>query len=188
MAKSILNITTYAKQQKTNISTRKFMLQKSDYLKEEIEKIIQEVMKEHNSVNSRQTTVNRQQTTVHIEEKDEWKFRLSLPYYPGIEVSKRRLEKVKIKLQFSYPNKLSTILPLYHRKRSKSVIYKILCECKVQYVGETKIGLEQRMCQHYQLIEKDSDETKSEMVQHHKEKRWQCLFDPSNAVILDVEK
>ena len=43
------------------------------------------------------------------------------------------------------------------------------------------------MCQHYQLIEKDSDETKSEMVQHHKEKRWQCLFDPSNAIILDVE-
>ena len=172
MAKRILNITTCAKQQKTDISTLKFMLQKSDCPKNEIEKIIQEVMREHNTVNSRQTIVNRQQTTTQIKEKDEWKFRLSLPYYPGIEILKRRLEKLKIKLHFSYPNKLSSFLPSYHHKQSRSVIYKISCECKAQYIGETKISLEQRMCQHYQLIEKDSDETKSEMVQHHKEKRW----------------
>lgn len=51
-----------------------------------------------------------------------------------------------------------------------------------------KVGLEKRMKQHEKLIEKDTKEVHSEMVQHYHEKKWQCMFDPSKAKLIDVER
>jgi len=70
---------------------------------------------------------------------------LSLPYVPGMEVLKRKLEKnLKIKLYFSYPHKLQS-----HFNRSlkipsngKSIIYQIPCSCKQTYVDHTKVSID----------------------------------------------
>jgi hypothetical protein len=43
------------------------------------------------------------------------------------------------------------------------------------------------MKQHERTIEKDENPSKSEMVQHHQEKRYQCMFDPAKAFVISNE-
>ncbi|CAF2960407.1 unnamed protein product [Rotaria sp. Silwood2] len=71
---------------------------------------------------------------------------------------------------------------------SRSVVYRVQCDCNSpkKYNGETKVGIKKRMCQHYQLINKL--DTKSEMVQHIEETRYQCLFSTEQAFMLEQEK
>lgn len=114
-------------------------------------------------------------------------FSMSLPYIPGIEVLKRKLAKLKINLYCSYPRKITSLLPSNIKTQSKSVVYKIPCDCGASYVGETKIGSDKRMNQHRKLIEKDDKEAHSEIVQHQHSTRWQRMFDTSKGVIIDNE-
>ncbi|CAF0782646.1 unnamed protein product [Didymodactylos carnosus] len=73
------------------------------------------------------------------------------------------------------------------KPQSKSNIYQIPCECGATNVGETKVGFHQRMIQHEKLIEQDDDNSKSEMVQHHHQKGWQCMLDTEKAFIIEDE-
>ena len=114
-------------------------------------------------------------------------FSMSLPYVPGIEVLKRKLAKFKINLYFSYPRKSTSLLPSNIKTQSKSVVYKILRDCGASYVGEKKIGFDNRMNQYQKLIEKNEKEAHSEIVLHHHSQRWQCMFDTSKAVVIDNE-
>ncbi|CAF0855192.1 unnamed protein product [Didymodactylos carnosus] len=157
------------------------MLAKSNFPSKQVEEFIRESVREQPNTSTQATS------STLPKPKEETKFSMALPYYPGIEVLKRRLERLKIKLYFSYGKKLSSFLPSNKKMTSRSVIYEIPCECGASYVGEAKVGLQNRMKQHASLIEKDSLETHSEIVQHHHQKNWQCLFEPEKAMILDVE-
>jgi hypothetical protein len=54
-------------------------------------------------------------------------------------------------------------------------------------VGETKVGLENRMKQHNRIIGEDNKESASEMVKRHHSINWQCMFDPDKAFVVDNE-
>ena len=183
MAVRIISTTKDSTLQQQALSKLKVMLSKSSYPSRLVEKQIQEALRQQNNHNNSQN----QQSTPTSTTQDDLKFSLALPYYPGIEALKRRLERFKIKLYFSYGRKLAALLPSNINPPSRSIIYEMRCECGESYVGETKVGLKQRMSQHQTLIEKDCTEAHSEIVQHHYDKRWQCMFDPSNAIILDIE-
>ena len=122
---------------------------------------------------------------------NQYQYSLSLPYVHvhGLEVLKRKLEKnLSIKLYFSYPQKLQSQFNKTLRTPSKSIIYQIPCSCKQTYVGQTKVGLHNRMKQHAKTINDYSDNSKSEMVKHFQMNKFQCLFDTNNAFIIDEEK
>ncbi|CAF4232919.1 unnamed protein product, partial [Rotaria magnacalcarata] len=103
---------------------------------------------------------------------DEFICSLTLPYVPGIEVLKRRLEKkLKIKLLFSYPYKLQSQFNQSLKVPSKSVIYQIPCSCKETYVGQTKLDIDNRMKQHSKAINDNENNSNSEMVKHFQEKK-----------------
>ena len=178
MTRRIVDTTKDSDEQQQDLKKLKEILLKSNYPNKEVEKIIQETLREH-SDNSAPNPKSQKE--------DQTKYTLTLPYYPDIEVLKHRLEIFKIKLYFSYGKKLSSLLPSNKKMESKSVIYKIQCSCGDNYVGETKVGFPNRMKQHESLIERDSEDTHSEIIQHHHAKKWQCLFDPTKAIILDNE-
>ena len=183
MAVRMISTTKDSTLQQQALSKLKVMLFKSNYPKRLVEMQIQEALRQKNNSNNSQ----HKQSTTNSSKDDELKFSLALPYQPGIEALKRRLERFQIKLYFSYGRRLATSLPSNINPPSRSIIYEIRCECGETYVGETKVGLQQRMKQHQALIEKDSEEAHSEIVQHHHDKLWQCMFDSSNAIILDIE-
>ena len=65
---------------------------------------------------------------------------LCLLYVLCFEILRRKLSKLHVKLNYSYPKALKSILNSNEQK-SKSLIYQILFECGKIYNGETKIGL-----------------------------------------------
>jgi predicted GIY-YIG superfamily endonuclease len=73
------------------------------------------------------------------------------------------------------------------KTQSNSVIYQIPCECGKTYVGQTKVGINNRMKQHYKTITDDKDRN-LEMIKHHQDMRYQCLFDIDKAFIIEEEK
>jgi hypothetical protein len=176
MTKRIIQTTKDANEQQEDLIKLKNMLINSNYPIKEIEKLMKEACQTSNENDSPKTNNN------------EFKFSISLPYVPGIEVLKRRLEKLKIKLYFSYPNKLQSYFNRSMKIQSKSVVYQIQCDCDPPkiYNGETKVGIKNRMQQHFQLINKLDN--KSEMVQHIEENRYQCLFNTEQAFIVEQEK
>jgi uncharacterized FlaG/YvyC family protein len=181
MATKIINITKNKKQQQEDLNKLKDMLVKSKYPKYLIENSIQTCLKQ-NPINTTATPTTTQPTKT---KENNTEFSLSLPYVKGMEVLKRKLEKLKIKLYFSYPKKLNSLITSTIKPQSKSVVYQIECECGSIYNGETKVGLETRSKQHIQTIKKDDKDTSSEMVQHHHQKRRQCLFNPQSSFIID---
>ena len=181
MAGRVISTTKDSILQQQALSKLKTMLCKSNYPVRMIDKLIQDALRQHN--NSSQS----QPSNTSSQKENEVKFSLSLPYYPGIEALKRRLERFQIKLYFSYGRRLSASLPSNINPPSRSVVYELQCTCGESYVGETKVGLKQRMSQHKALIEKASTEAHSEIVQHHYEKLGKCMFDPSKAIIIDNE-
>lgn len=103
--------------------------------------------------------------------KEENKYILTLPYVNGIVVLKRKLEKYQVKVYFSYPQKLQSSCTSSMKSISRSNIYQIQYTCGAVYNGETKLGLSTRMKQHQRIIEKDSKDSKPEIVQYHQAKR-----------------
>jgi hypothetical protein len=175
MTTRIIQTTRDPVEQQEDINKLKIMLINSNYPEKEIEHLIRET---YQSINTNKTKVNN----------DDTKYTICLPYVPGIEVLKRRLEKLKIKLYFSYPNKLQTYLNHTMKTPSKSIVYQVQCDCNPPkiYNGETKVGLKKRMGEHFQLINKL--DSKSEMVQHIEQNRFQCLFNTDHAIIVEQEK
>ncbi|CAF1126020.1 unnamed protein product [Adineta steineri] len=176
MTTRILHTTKETEEQKDDLEKLKIMLLNSNYPPNEIEHLIKQTCQEFN--NPKEKT----------KKKNDMKYILCLPYVRGIEVLKRKLEKLKIQLYFSYPNKLQSSFNQSLKTQSKSIIYQIQCNCNTPsiYNGETKKGLETRTKQHSSMI--NNDDKKSEMVQHHRNNNYQCLFNTKNAFIIDQEK
>jgi hypothetical protein len=188
MTKRILETTQDDNDQKEDLNKLKNMLLKSNYPLKEIEKLIKQACEEFNS-NKNIDNDNYTTTSNLNNDKEEMKYSLSLPYVPGMEVLKRKLEKnLKIKLYFSYPYKLQSHFNRSLKIPSKSVIYQIPCSCKQTYVGQTKVGIDNRMKQHSKTLNDNTDDSKSEMVKHFQEKKFQCIFDTDDAFIIDEEK
>ncbi|CAF3946895.1 unnamed protein product [Rotaria sp. Silwood1] len=178
MTTRILQTTKEAKEQKEDLLKLKTMLLNSNYPPSEIEKLIKQACQESNANSTNHNTKNKDKKTENLE------YSLSLPYVPGLEVLKRRLEsKLHIKLYFSYPNKLQSHFNRSIKIPSNSIIYQIPCECGKTYIGQTKVGIENRMKQHYKNINDDNDR-KLEMIKHHQDMKYRCLFDIDKAFII----
>jgi hypothetical protein len=190
MTTRILETTQNDKDQKEDLNKLKNMLSNSSYPSKEIEKLIKQACQEFKSTkNNNNNNDNDNNTSSLNNDNEETKYSLSLPYVPGMEVLKRKLEKkLKIKLYFSYPNKLQSHFNRSLKIPSKSIIYQIPCSCKQTYVGQTKVGLDNRMKQHAKTINDNADDSNSEMVKHFQENKFQCLFDTNDAFIIDEEK
>ncbi|CAF5130122.1 unnamed protein product, partial [Rotaria sp. Silwood1] len=95
MATRIIQTTGDAEEQKEDLFKLKKMLLNSNYPLHEIEKLIKQACENINSTSIKSNTTNQNIN-----------YSLCLPYVPGLEVLKRKLEKkLKIKLYFAYPNK-----------------------------------------------------------------------------------
>ncbi|CAF1371595.1 unnamed protein product, partial [Rotaria sp. Silwood1] len=183
MTTRILETTQNNKNQKEDLNTLKNILLNSNYPLKETEKLMKHGCEEYKCNNNNNDMSNQNNSN------EEMKYSLSLPYVPGMEVLKRKLEKqLKIKLYFSYPYKLQSQFNRTLKIPSKSIIYQIPCSCKQTYVGQTKVGLDKRMKQHSKIINNNTDDSNSEMVKHFQEKKFQCLFDTNDAFIIDEEK
>ncbi|CAF2990126.1 unnamed protein product [Rotaria sp. Silwood2] len=180
MTERIITTTKDSHQQINDLKALKRMFENSQYPKDEIEKQIQETIRKLSN-NDNSQSINNQK------KKDEYEISMSLPYTPGIEVLKRKLDKLKIKLYFSYPQKLSSLVPSNINRKSKAIVYKIPCECGAEYIGETKRGLDERMQEHIRNIKENDDQSKSEMVQHHRQQNGICKFNPKIATVIDYE-
>ena len=176
MATRIIETSKDPREQHEDLNKLRRMLLNSNYPAHEVNQRIADTM---GAVSGK--------TTETENKKSEFKYTISLPYVDGIGVLKRKLENLKIKVFFSYPNKIQSACSSSMKPQSKSHIYQIPCDCGAVYNGETKVGFHQRMAQHKKIIEKDEDNPRSEMVQPHHEKRYQCLFDPEKAFIIDSE-
>lgn len=119
--------------------------------------------------------------------KPEMQYSVCLPYVPGIEVLKRKLNKYNIQTYFSYKNKLQTLCTNIIKPQSNSNVYQIDCDCGAVYNGETKVGIKNRMSQHEQKIKSDDEKSDSEMVRHFHAMRFQCMFDTRKSFIIDNE-
>ena len=172
MAKRIIETSKDPVEQKEDLNKLRKMLENSEYPSHEVNRLIEDAMR------------GRQKT---MEKKEEMKYTVSLPYTDGIGVLKRKLETLKIKVYFTYPNKIMSPCSTPMRARPKAVIYQLPCECGAIYNGETKIGIDRRIAQHQKIIDKDEKDSKSEMVQHHYSKGHMCMFNSEKAFIIDKE-
>ncbi|CAF1178933.1 unnamed protein product [Rotaria magnacalcarata] len=96
--------------QQEDLNKLRNMLLKSNYLLKEIEELIKQTCQELNQIKTKSNEENND-TVGQIKDKnnDDFICRLTLPYVPGMEALKKRLErKLKIKLFFSYPYKLQS--------------------------------------------------------------------------------
>ncbi|CAF3780612.1 unnamed protein product [Rotaria sp. Silwood1] len=182
MASRIIQTTRNTTEQQEDLQQLTTMLINSNYPEKEIRKLIQESLKTANSTST--TTTDTDQTPTDMQSK----YTITIPYVPGAEVLKRRLEKLQIKVFFSYPNKIKSYFNSNINNETKSIIYRIQCDCNQIYVGETKVGLKARMEQHEKLILEDEHNSNSEIVQHFHKQNYQCLFDTSNAHVIDRDK
>jgi hypothetical protein len=182
MATRIIQTTEDAQEQKEDLSKLKTMLLNSNYPPKEIEKLIKQTCENINSNSNINNAKNQN------DNKQNTDYSLCLPYVPGLKVLKRKLEKkLKIKLYFSYPNKLQSYFNRSMKTPSNSIIYQIPCECGKTYVGQTKVGINNRMKQHYKSIVDDKNKN-LEMIKHHQDMKYQCLFDVDKAFIIEEEK
>ncbi|CAF0943668.1 unnamed protein product [Didymodactylos carnosus] len=135
MTTRILQATKDGSEQKEDLEILKQMLLNSKYPVKQVEKLVQEACQSGNGNSN------------SLKKTDDFKFSLSLPYVPGIEVLKRRLEKLKVKLYFSYPSKLQSHFNRNLKTPSRAVIYQIQCDCNPSriYSGETKVDFEKRV-------------------------------------------
>ncbi|CAF1156358.1 unnamed protein product [Didymodactylos carnosus] len=185
----ILETTQDDHHQKENLNKLKSMLLNSNYPLKDIEKLIRQACEECKSNRNDNNDNNNNNISSQNIENEEMKCSLSLPYGPGMEVLKRRLEKkLKIKLYFSYPYKLQSQLNRSLQTPLKSVVYQISCSSKQTYVGQTKVGIDNRMKQHSKTINDNKNDSNSEIVKHFQEKKFQCLFDTNDAFVIDEEK
>ena len=99
---------------------------------------------------------------------------ISVPYVPNLSEKIRRIaRKYNIKTAFKTQNTLrqhlSKTKPRNGEQESKNCIYSIPCECKRQYIGETKRPLKIRLNEHKTNINK-GDTVNSKLAKHAWEK------------------
>jgi hypothetical protein len=103
MTTRIIQTTEDSEEQKEDLLQLKKMLLKSNYPPGEIEKLIKQTCESINPKSDVNKTKDQNNTNQNTN------YSLCLPYVPGFEVLKRKLEKkLNIKLYFSYPNKLQS--------------------------------------------------------------------------------
>ena len=159
MATKIIKTTKNPINQQKDLNKLREILIKSEYRLEIINKNIMNVIK---------TTINQLNKDIETKKKDSMmKHKITLQFVEGINVLKRKLEKLNIKVYFSYPKKIQTLSTNIIKPKSKSSIYQINCTCGLIYNGETKVGLQKRISQHNTLIKKNEKTSSSEIVQHH---------------------
>ena len=185
MTEKIINTTKNNEQQKEDLKPISDMLIKSKYPRYLINNVIKIYLKQAN--NNILSNTDASQSSENNKNKSDIKYTLTLPYVNGIEVLKCKLEKLNIKLYFSYPKKLNPLLTSTIKPQLKSVVYQTKCECGSMYNGETKVGLRNRSKRHNRIIEKDDNSASSEMVQHHHQNRWQFMFNPGLPFVIDVD-
>jgi hypothetical protein len=177
MTRRIIETTKNPIEQIEDLEKLKEMLLNSEFPQKEINKQIETTLKK----------LSNNSELEQKEEKEQMEYSICLPYVPGIEVLRRKLKKYKIKLYFSYQNKLQSLCTQTMKPESKSNIYQIPCECGAIYNGETKIGLKQRIKQHERKIKEDDENSNSELVQHFHRKKFQCMFNTEKAFIIGNE-
>jgi hypothetical protein len=177
LATPLIQTTKNRIEQKEDLEKLKKLLKTSEFPTFEIDQYIEKTLK-------------KLSTTPDLEQKNEkleMEYSICLPYVPGIEVLKRKLEKYKIKLYFSYKNKIQSSCTKLMKPQSKSNIYQLACECGAIYNGETKVGVKKRMTQHDKNIREDEENSNSEIVQHFHKRKFQCMFDTQKCFIIDNE-
>ncbi|CAF3257721.1 unnamed protein product [Rotaria socialis] len=183
MTNRIIDTTRNNIQQKDDLNKLSGILIKSKYRKYFIDDTIMTCLKQVN--NNIIPTTNTIQTFKNS--KNDMEYILSLPYVNGMKVLKRKFEKLNNKLDFSYPKKLNSLVTSTIKPPSKAVVYQIECECGSIYNGETKVGLTNRSKQHDSIIEKDDENSSSEMVQHHRQNLSQCMLNPNLSFMIDSD-
>ena len=104
-------------------------------------------------------------TTIRIIiQKQIWIIRVTLPFVQGIGVLTIKLEQLKIKVVFTYPNKLQTAVTSPIEQQFKSNIYQLTCQCGAIYNIETKVGIKKRLSQHKRLVKINDIKSNSEIV------------------------
>ena len=179
MTSKILETSKNPDQQQKDLNKLKEILKKSQYPSEIVNKNIIDTIRMKNQKVNKETQNNKKDETT--------KYKISLPFVQGINVLKRKLEKLKIKVFFSYPNKIQTLCTNTIKSKSKSNIYQINCSCGAVYNGETKVGLRKRISQHKTTIKKNDKTSPSEIAQHHIKNENKCIFDLNKAFIIDHE-
>ena len=174
MASRIINTTQNKTEQTEDLNKLTEILRNSNYPIQEIQ----------NMIKTTQTEMKYEVETT--QNKEEFKYFITLPYTPEIEVLKRKLKGIKIQLFFSYPKKLQSYLNTSLIPTTNSVIYHMKCKCGATYIGETKIGLQRRTEQHKQFIKKNEKQSNSEIIQHLQQNQ-KCKFYTSRAKILEKE-
>ena len=174
MTSRIISTSKDVNEQQKDLQILRTMLKNSDYPERETNKLIEEIIRSYN-----------QTPTAQNKKKNDSKYSIVIPYVPGVEVLKRRLEKLKIRLFFSYKNKIRSLFNSCIRQENKSVIYQLEWECKRVCNGETKVGIWKRMEQHKNEILKDKEQSNSEIVQHFHSTKYQCMFHPEEAFVID---
>ena len=180
MLNRIMETTSNKEELKQDINKLNNILENSNYPP----KLIQQITMDTLTAKTIKRRENQQKTAT--ENQDHKEYIMYLPYVPGIEVLRRKLSKINIKLYYSYPNKLQSILNST-QQRPKSLVYQIQCECEKIYNGETKIGLNKRMKQHEELIRNNDENSYSEIVQHHIQMKHQCSFNIKQAFVIEKE-
>ena len=117
---------------------------RSKYPKDKIEKSIQDTL---TSITDNKHTNNEKGIITNVKEtrkEQNFLYTITLPYVPRIEILKRKLEKLKGKLYFSYPNKIGSLFSKSVKPTSSSIIYQIECSCNAINNGETKVELKKQ--------------------------------------------
>ncbi|CAF0966041.1 unnamed protein product [Rotaria sordida] len=185
MTTRIIETTKNKDQQKEDLEKLKLMLIKSKYPRDKIQKSIQDILR--SIINDNNINNNQIPTTNKKEKEGKFLYSITLPYIPRIEILKRNLKKLNVKLYSSYPNKMNSLFNNNIKPTSKSIIYQIECNCSAIYNGETKVRLINRIKQHEKVINKNDDKQNSKIVQHHINKLHQCRFNTNTAFIIDNE-
>ena len=177
----------------TNMATRiKDTTKDKDQLKEDTEKLKQILRNSNYPEREIQNTIkkaiqNDDTSPTKPKEKEKFKYMITLPYTPGMEPLKKKLNELNINLFFSYPNKIQSLVNKAKETRTRAVIYKIDCTCGSTHIGETKIDPNGKMKQHETLIKNKKQQTISEMVQHMNSNGMKCRFTPNQATVIDKE-
>ena len=164
MTSTIIETSKSINEQKEDIKKLRNLLLKCNYPCHIIEKHIK-------------NTINNHQTKKQKEEKlspkqQEYKYIITISYIKGVEVLKRKLNEINIKVFFSYLNKLQTQSTNNLKQNSNSNIYQIACMCDSIYNGETTVGIEKFIQQYISTIIKNKENSTSEVVQHYRKNKY----------------
>ena len=194
MTSKIIETTKSSTHQQEDLNKLKEILIKSNYpthminkhMKNTIRLTNTKINKQQNNNDNNNNNNNNNDNNNNNNHNNRMKYQITLPFVNGIEVLKRKLEQLSIKVFFSYPSKIKTTCTNLIEQKLKSNIYQITCSCGSIYNGETKIGMDKRIIQHNRKI-KNKETKNSEIAQHHHGNNYQCAFDLTKAFVIDNE-